>query len=118
VELDDVADFLTACAKDHVAVLGWEAWLIDHAFDWDGKRPRPCPGFWCGLIPSATSSKTGAIGGEVANRQSTEPWATFVGRSIAETQYQLSNFDMAREVAPAWQAYLRVNFTLHAEPIE
>jgi hypothetical protein len=32
--------------QDGVAVLGWEAWIISHRWDFDTRQPRPTYGSW------------------------------------------------------------------------
>ena len=33
-------------------MLGWEAWIVNHRWDFDLRRPRPAYGSWCGLFPA------------------------------------------------------------------
>jgi hypothetical protein len=115
VQLADATEFLAACARDHVAVLGWEAWLIDYAFDPDHNGPTPRLGQWCGLIPLASHESSGVFGGNTGKKRPGESWATFVDRTLGETRDQLNRFEAGTDVDPAWQAYLRANFTLVPE---
>ena len=115
IELSDVMGFLEICANDSIAILGWEVWIVDHAFDPETKAPKPVLGQWCGLVPSHHLTSNRVIGGDAGNKRPSESWAAFVDRTIAKTRRQLSSFDAGREVDPAWVPYLRVNFTLVAE---
>jgi hypothetical protein len=55
--------FLTAYERDHVELLGWDLWLIDHADEPDSGEPVRSPSSWCGLIPSL-DSRNRILGGE------------------------------------------------------
>ena len=94
---NDVQPFLDACRRDHIEVLGWDLWIVDHAWATDGGPPVQADGLWCGGIPIRGDSSPTVIGGE--------------GDADA-TERQLANFDLNDEVDLIWQPYLRVNFTL------
>src|SRR5262249_4593751 len=53
--------FLQACETDGIEVLGWEAWIVHHRWDFDANWPRPAYGSWCGLFP--TESHGELVGG-------------------------------------------------------
>jgi len=89
--------------------------LIDHAFNSDDNAPTPRLGQWCGLIPLASRKSNGVLGGNTGNKQPGEPWTTFVERTLSETRDQLDSFEAGSDVDPAWEDYLRANFTLVPE---
>ena len=93
----DFHSFLTACRGDHIEVLGWELWIVDHTWPKDGGWPVRAVGLWCGGIPIRSEPVLAFIGGE--------------GDAEA-AQQQLASIDIENDVDPNWHPYLRVNFTL------
>ena len=82
----DVADFLEACRKDRVEMLGWELGLLD-----------PHTGCYSGLmsIPNSTTP------------------VVFTGSGdLDQTERELATLKLADEVGPAILPNIRVNFTL------
>jgi hypothetical protein len=61
--IEDAPKFLQICADDHLDILGWEMWLVDHVFDGESQRPISSLGNWCGLIPLRSSSSLALVGG-------------------------------------------------------
>jgi hypothetical protein len=96
VLLADAPSFLDACRTSDVEVLGWELWIVDHRWALDNS-PVPAAGDWCGGIPIIGEALPAVVGGE---------------GDADEVERQLSAFDLATNVAPAWVPFIRVNFTL------
>lgn len=91
----DTEAFLQACEQHGVAVLGWEAWIINHRWDFDLRRPLPANGSWCGLFPTLSDGAViGAAAGGIGN-------ADAARRDIA-----------AFALDPEWREFIRFNFTL------
>lgn len=87
----DVSAFLDVCYAGDIAVLGWEAWIINH------REPREfSPGSWFGLIPLQNDS-TAVIGGD---------------GDVDEVRRQCAAFEPDTEVATAWLPHLRVNISI------
>ena len=95
--LGDAEAFLDACERDDIELLGWELWIVDHAWSADARTPVPSAGVWCGLIPTRGDSLPAVIGGS---------------GNLAVTRAELRAFDINALVDPAWVALTRVNFTL------
>lgn len=93
----DAFNFLAACRSDNVSVLGWELWLVDHAWHLEDNNPVKTKGAWCGGIPVNRGEVPAIIGGE---------------GDVDETERQLAAMDLEAEVQPRWLPYIRVNFTL------
>ena len=93
----DALAFLDACQAKGIGVLGWELWLVDHAFDAGSKRPIRSAGSWCGLIP--------LIG---------ETFPTVIAGSgdLAQTRRQIAKLDLHALVDPLWRAAIRIHITL------
>jgi len=96
VLIDDVEVFLQACRSSGTEVLGWELWIVDHAWGEDNS-PVPAEGLWCGGIPVCKLNIPSVIGGD---------------GDVDETERQLAAFDIIAEVQPEWLPHVRVNFTL------
>jgi hypothetical protein len=114
IRREDVEPFLTACAFDSVAVLGCEAWLIDHRAHFSGD-PIPFPGQWCGVMPVNGSDIPAVFTSTVSDSKVHESWAEFVARSIVEVRAAALSFDPNNELAPKWRPYFRLNFALDTE---
>lgn len=93
----DVGAFLEACETDEIDVLGWELWLVDHAFDPAQHAPRPAPGQWCGAILTLESPLPTVLGG--------------AGEADAVRQ-QIATMLLPELVETKWLPYLRYNFKL------
>lgn len=93
----DAASFLAACREDRVDVLGWELWVVDHAWGQHFNEPVPAPGLWCGGIPVKGQNIPTVYG--------------FDG-DANEAERQLASLDLSSEVLPEWLPHVRVNFTL------
>jgi hypothetical protein len=87
----DTEAFLQACGQDGVAVLGWEAWIVHHRWDFDARRPLPARGSWCGLFPTQSH---GAVVGGSGDADATR-------RGIAEFVLE-----------PSWREFVRFNITI------
>ncbi len=94
---DDVTSFLAACRKDRVEVLGWELWIVDHAWGADFNGPLSTPGLWCGGIPVNGHAIPAVFAFDV---------------DADEAERQLASLELAREVQPDWLLHVRVNFTM------
>lgn len=94
---EDVTTFLAACRKDRAEVLGWELWVIDHAWGDHINGPVKAPGTWCGGIP-INGNKLPVV-------------FSFCG-DVDETERQFQSVDLQAEVLPDWLPHVRVNFTL------
>jgi hypothetical protein len=94
---DDAASFLASCRADGIEVLGWELWVVDHAWRSGTNGPVPAIGLWCGGIPVRAHDVPAVIGGE---------------GNADETGHQLAAMDLRTEVHPEWLPHVRVNFTL------
>lgn len=94
---EDAASFLLACRKDRVKVLGWELWVVDHAWSHHFNGPVPSPGRWCGGIPVREYDMPAVYG--------------FDG-DADEADRQLASLNLPSEVLPEWLPHIRVNFTL------
>ena len=114
IRREDVETFLAACASDGVAVLGCEAWLVDHRAHFSG-NPIPFPGQWCGVMPVNSSDIPAVFTSTVSDSKVTESWVEFVARSIVEVRTAALSFDPENELAPKWRPYFRLNFTLDTE---
>ena len=90
----DAAAYLAECAASGRRVLGWEAWVVDHALD-ERNELVVRAGAWCGLIPNSDGGLV-AIGGEGAAR--------IAQRQIADTDFEAL-------VAPALLPFVHINFT-------
>jgi len=97
VRPDDIDAFIDACRRDGVAVLGWELWLVDHAWGNNFEGPVPAPGYWCGGIPTKSHDLPSVIGGD---------------GDVDETERQLKAFGLEHEIKPEWLPHVRINFTL------
>lgn len=93
----DVTPFLAACRHDRVDVLGWDLWVVDHAWGERFSGPVPAPGSWCGGIP--------------VSRHEAPAVYSFNG-DADKAERQLAALDLAVEVLPEWLPHVRVNFTL------
>ncbi|MCE3288859.1 MAG: hypothetical protein K0R83_871 [Caulobacter sp.] len=96
ISLADVEAFLNACRADSAEMLGWELWIVDHAWGPDNGLVR-APGLWCGGIPLRRHSIPAVVGGS---------------GDLDQTAGQLASFDFRAEIQPGWLPYVRVNFTL------
>jgi hypothetical protein len=114
IALRDIEAFLASCEGDGLAILGWEAWLVDHA---DGPKigPRRAVGEWTGLIPATTGTWPTVIGDETDGTRTDESWPEFVRRSVLAARAQISEVEWEKEVAAEWREFLRVNFTMVAQ---
>lgn len=92
----DVGVFLNACRACGVEVLGWELWIVDHAWGSDD-APVTAPGLWCGSLPLRGATAPSIIGGE---------------GDADEAQRQILSADIEGNVQPDWLPYVRINFTL------
>ncbi|HPG04624.1 MAG: hypothetical protein KDJ23_16660 [Rhodoblastus sp.] len=90
----DAARYLADCEAQGRRVLGWEAWLVDHALD-DANEPAPQAGAWCGLIPVRDGGLV-VIGGEGDAR-------------AAQREIATTDFDAL--VAPPLLPFVYINFT-------
>jgi hypothetical protein len=92
----DAREFLEACRSSGVEVLGWELWIIDHA--WGRTNvPVPASGSWCGGIPVIGDDLPAVVSGD---------------GDADDTERQLGSFDPEVTVRPEWLSFIRVNFTL------
>jgi hypothetical protein len=92
----DASSFLSACRADGVKALGWELWLVHHAWGEDG-APIAAAGLWCGGIPVRSETIPAVIGGT---------------GNADETERQLIVSELSAEVKPDWLPHVRINFTL------
>jgi len=90
-------EFLDACQKDRVEVLGWELWLVDHDWNTALGEPAPAEGHWCGLIPLRGERLPGVVHGS---------------GDIGVTRRELTDLDIGSLVEPRWSDCVRINFTL------
>ena len=97
VLLEDAASFLAACREDHLEVLGWELWVVDHAWGQPFNGPVPAPGLWCGGIP-VKGHKIPAVYGFDGNADGAER--------------RLASLDLSSEILPEWLPHVRLSFTL------
>lgn len=81
----DASSFLAACRSDSVEVLGWELWVVDHAWGIETNAPVPAPGYWCGGIPVQDCNVPAVVGGE---------------GDVDEAERQICSRDLAAEVQP------------------
>ena len=93
----DVPAFLDICQSDGVGVLGWELWVIDHAFDAGARAPRSARGFWCGLIPMRSHPLPAVVAGT---------------GDLASTRAQIAAIELDLMIDARWHPYVRVNITL------
>jgi hypothetical protein len=93
----DASSFLRACEQDGVEVLGWELWVVDHAWGTETNGPVQSSGLWCGGIPLQSGPLPAVVGGT---------------GNLEETARQLEAFKFANQVQPIWLPHIRVNFTL------
>jgi hypothetical protein len=93
----DVPAFLDACQADRVGVLGWELWLVDHAFDAGAKSPRISQGSWCGLIPLRADPLPAVVAGT---------------GDLARTRAQIAELEFDLMIDALWRPYIRVNIAL------
>lgn len=94
---EDAASFLAACREDRVEVLGWELWVVGHAWGQHFNGPVPAPGLWCGGIPVKGHPMPAVYG--------------FDG-NVDDTERQIASLDLSNEVLPEWLPHVRLNFTL------
>jgi hypothetical protein len=94
---EDAASFLSACREDRVEVLGWDLWVVDHAWDHHFRGLVPAPGLWDHAIP-VKGRNTFAV-------------YPFEG-DADEAERQLASLDLLSEVPPEWLPHVRVNFAL------
>jgi hypothetical protein len=78
-------------------VLGWELWLVDHAFDAGSSLPRAAAGSWCGHIPLRGDTLPAVVAG--------------LG-DLAATRKQIAALDLDDMIDPPWRAAIRINITL------
>lgn len=97
IVLGDAQAFLKATTADDIEVLGWELWIIDHAWELENNGLCSAPGYWCGGIPLRNNDVPAVVGG--------------VG-DANQTLLQILATDFTNEVSPEWLPSLRVNFTL------
>jgi hypothetical protein len=97
VRTADATAFLDACQADGVGVLGWDLWLVDHAFDAGSRDPKFSEGSWCGLIPLRSDPLPAIVAGE---------------GDLARTRAQLAEIELDLMIDPRWHPYVRVNFSL------
>jgi len=93
----DAPAFLEACRTDGIVVLGWELWVVDHAWGIETNGPMRAHGSWCGGIPLRGQSLPSVVGGT---------------GGIEETATELAALDLDADVEPSWLPYVRINFTL------
>jgi hypothetical protein len=93
----DVPAFLDACQADRVRVLGWDLWLVDHAFDAGTKSPKIAPGAWCGLIPLRADPLPAVVAGT---------------GDLAQTRARIAELEFDIMIDPMWLPYIRVNIAL------
>jgi hypothetical protein len=89
--------FVDACQADRVGVLGWELWLVDHAFDAGANAPRRALGSWCGLIPRRAQTLPAIIGGS---------------GDLAATRQQIAALDLDGAIDEPWRPDIRIHITL------
>ena len=94
---EDAMAFLDACHADDVEVLGWDLWLVDHAFYAAAKAPIKAAGSWCGFIPLHGDPLPAVVAGS---------------GDLAATREQIGRLDLNRLVEAPWRPYVRVNVTL------
>jgi hypothetical protein len=92
----DASEFLDACQADHVEVLGWELWLVDHEWNFASNGPRKAAGKWSGLIPIRGELRPGVLSGH---------------GDRARTRAELATLELAALIEAPWLDGLRVNFT-------
>jgi hypothetical protein len=92
----DAPDFLEACRSSGVEVLGWELWIVNHAWG-HANAPVPASGSWCGGIPIVGEALPAVVAGD---------------GNADDAEIQLAAFDPAVKVRPEWVPFIRVNFTL------
>lgn len=92
----DTQSFLDACRADSVEVLGWELWVVNHAWG-ENNAPIAAAGLSCGGIPLRSETVPAVVGGS---------------GDVGETEQQVAAFDIDAEVLPLWLPHVRVNFTL------
>lgn len=107
----DVPEFLTACKRDAIAILGWEMWLADY-FAGLEVNPIPQKGSWCGIIPIKGESVPCVFSGDTKARQPYESWNEYVSRTVKETQEQIHKVNIEEEVEKQYISFVRFNFTL------
>jgi hypothetical protein len=93
----DVEQFLTACDLDHVRVLGWELWLIDHVWRLGAAEPTRFDGDWCGLVPTKESKLPTVVSG---------------GGDSEASRLEIESLQLEQLVDERWLPHLRFNFTL------
>jgi hypothetical protein len=93
----DVTAFLDACKADGVGVLGWDLWLVNHAFDAGSRAPKVATGSWCGLIPLRSDRLPAVVAG--------------MG-DLAHTRAQIAELEFDLMIDTVWHPYVRVNITL------
>jgi hypothetical protein len=97
IHIGDADRFLAACRNDGVEVLGWELWVVDHAWGDEFDGPVSAPGSWCGGIPT---------------RNENLPVVFSFGGDADDAERQLASIDLNAEVLPEWLPHIRINFTL------
>ncbi len=103
VRLEDMEAFLTACERDQIEVLGWDLWLVDHAWDDATNRVRrvPVSGYWCELIPGAGHDLPGI----------------YVGQGDAdECRDDIGKIDFSSADLAPWRDFLRLRFCVVSPP--
>ena len=93
----DVSAFLDACQTDGVRVLGWDLWLIDHAFDAGSKAPKMAKGSWCGLIPLRADPLPAVVAGT---------------GDLARTRARIAELEFDLMFDAVWRPHIRVNIAL------
>jgi hypothetical protein len=93
----DVPAFLDVCQADGVGVLGWEMWVVDHAFDAGARAPRSARGSWCGLIPMRSHPLPAVVAGT---------------GDLASTRAQIAEIELDLMIDVRWHPYIRMNITL------
>ncbi|MDX2146670.1 MAG: hypothetical protein SFZ23_04040 [Planctomycetota bacterium] len=89
---------LDAIQKSHLAILGWEVWLVI------GDQ-------WTGLIPSIRQEPDGVWSFDTSPRRSGEDWLAYCTRTVEETRNQIKSQPVEAESSPRVRDRLRFNFT-------
>ena len=113
----NVQEFLEACERDAIAILGWELWISDY-YDLVETHPIPTPrkGSWAGIIPTKKETIPGVLSAVFSyDTKPTSPhesWQEYVHRTIEETQQQISTVNIEEEIQEQYVPFIRFNFAL------
>lgn len=94
---EDVDEFLGACFRDCINVLGWEIWLVDHAWSTASSEPQPAAGGISGIVPMLGSEQPSIVGGS---------------GDLEQTAAQIASAYWEDFVDQHYTPHLRFNFTL------